>query len=95
MRMRRTEPAARMVALTIGLALAATPAAAYVGPGLGLGVIAAALGGIAAFFMMLAGLVWYPVKIMLRKRREKKDAASASTAATAAPPQAPDSSVSG
>ena len=34
-------------------------------------------------FMVLAGLVWYPVKIMLRKRREKKEAvASAATQST-------------
>lgn len=70
--------------MTIILSLGATaPAAAYIGPGLGLGVIASIFGAIAAFFMMIAGLIWYPVKIMLRKRREKKTGASA-TATTAA-----------
>lgn len=53
-----------------------TPASAYIGPGLGVGVIAAVFGAIGAFFMMIAGLVWYPVKVMLRKRREKAAAAS-------------------
>jgi hypothetical protein len=63
--------------------LTISPALAYVGPGVGLGVIGAIFGSIAAFFMVLAGLVWYPVKIMLRKRREKKEAvASAATQST-------------
>ena len=64
----------------IVLAFGAMPAAAYIGPGLGLGVIASIFGAIAAFLMMIAGLVWYPVKIMLRKRREKKASASAPAA---------------
>jgi hypothetical protein len=50
------------------LSLAAT-AEAYVGPGMGLGVIGAVLGFLAAFFLALVGLVWYPVKRMLRGRR--------------------------
>ncbi|MCA8888221.1 MAG: hypothetical protein KDA46_05285 [Parvularculaceae bacterium] len=68
------------------------PALAYVGPGVGLGVIGAIFASIAAFFMMLAGLVWYPVKVALRKRREKNAAAQAaategaSVEATAAQP---------
>lgn len=70
-------------ALTLMFALGATPAEAYIGPGLGLGVIAAIFGAIAAFFLMLAGLIWYPMKVMLRKRREKK--AGSATAATPAP----------
>lgn len=61
------------LALLIGFA---TPAAAYLGPGVGLGLIATIFGAIAAFFIMVAGLVWYPVKIMLRKRREKRAGAA-------------------
>ncbi len=60
----------------LAFGLSATPAVAYIGPGLGLGVIASIFGAIAAFFMMIAGLVWYPVKVMLRKRREKKAGAA-------------------
>lgn len=70
----------RAVNLVLAIAIlaltVASPAEAYIGPGAGLGAIAAILGGIAAFFMMLAGLVWYPVKAMLRKRREAKRAAA-------------------
>ena len=68
----------------------ATPAAAYIGPGVGLGVIATIFGSIAAFFMVLAGLVWYPFKVMLRKRREKKEAAQTSTSMSASGPEAKD-----
>ncbi|HNS86976.1 MAG TPA: hypothetical protein PKH09_08725 [Parvularculaceae bacterium] len=56
----------------IALAATATPAAAYIGPGVGLGVIATIFGAIGAFFMLIAGLLWYPIKAMLRKNRQKK-----------------------
>lgn len=72
-------------ALAAIFCLSATPAAAYIGPGLGMGVIATIFGSIAAFFMVLAGLVWYPFKVMLRKRREKKSGASSPTPASTAP----------
>ncbi len=71
-------------AVSIGLLALSSPAAAYIGPGLGLGVIASIFGAIAAFLMMVAGLIWYPVKVMLRKRKEKKTAAAGGTAANAA-----------
>jgi hypothetical protein len=47
----------------------ATSAEAYVGPGMGLGVIAAVVGFLTAILLALAGMVWYPVKRMLRARR--------------------------
>jgi len=53
----------------VSLLLLAATAEAYVGPGMGLGVIGAVLGFLAAFFLALVGLVWYPVKRMLRGRR--------------------------
>lgn len=55
----------------VGLLLAATVAHAYVGPGLGLGVIGAFLGGLAAFFLAIVGLVWYPLKRLFRKSRSR------------------------
>ena len=47
----------------------ATSAEAYVGPGMGLGVISAVLGFLTAILLALAGMVWYPVKRMIRARR--------------------------
>ena len=62
------------------LLTAATSAEAYVGPGMGLGVIGAVLGLLTAILLAFAGMVWYPVKRMLRARR---------TARAGAPGEAP------
>jgi hypothetical protein len=43
---------------------------AYVGPGLGLGAIGAILGALLAVIMSIAGVVWYPVKRLLKKKKE-------------------------
>jgi len=53
----------------------ATSAEAYVGPGMGLGVISAVLGFLTALLLALAGMVWYPVKRMLRAHRGTAPAA--------------------
>ena len=37
-------------------------AQAYVGPGLGLGVIGAVIGVILAVFLAFIGMLWYPIK---------------------------------
>jgi len=63
------------------LLTAATSAEAYVGPGMGLGVIGAVLGFLTAILLAVAGMVWYPVKRMLRARR-----ASRADAPSEAPP---------
>jgi hypothetical protein len=51
------------------LVTAATSAEAYVGPGMGLGVIGAVLGFLTALLLAFAGMVWYPVKRLFRARR--------------------------
>ncbi len=58
--------------LTLSAALilaAATPAAAYIGPGLGAGAIATVLGVIASVFLLIVAVVYYPVKRLLKKRK--------------------------
>tara|TARA_Y100001958_G_C21051612_1_gene417569 strand:+ start:542 stop:760 length:219 start_codon:yes stop_codon:yes gene_type:complete len=50
----------------------AFPAFGYLGPGLGGGVIAATMGIIVAIFAALFGLIWFPLKRLLKKRKEKK-----------------------
>ena len=37
-------------------------AQAYIGPGLGAGVVASVLGILAGIFMLIVGIVWYPIK---------------------------------
>jgi hypothetical protein len=53
--------------------LICTSSFAYLGPGVGGGVIAATIGIIVAIFAALFGLIWFPVKRLLKKRKEKKD----------------------
>ncbi|MEL6265915.1 MAG: hypothetical protein AAFR52_09765 [Pseudomonadota bacterium] len=51
------------------VALAATPAAAYIGPGIGAGTIAVVLGVLASIVMAFVAILWYPVKRMLKKKK--------------------------
>ena len=50
----------------------ALPSYAYIGPGMGGGVIAVTLGFIAAIFLALFGILYYPIKRALKMRRDKK-----------------------
>ena len=45
---------------------------AYVGPGLGLGAIGAFVGIIVAIFLAIVGIIWYPLKRMVRKLKAAK-----------------------
>lgn len=57
----------------------ASPASAYLGPGLGLGAIGAVLGVIGSLFLGLAAIIWYPVKRLIRKLKGTKRAAESTT----------------
>ena len=50
-----------------------TPSFAYLGPGIGGGVITAIIGLVIAIFAAFFGLIWFPVKRVLKKRKEKKE----------------------
>ena len=43
---------------------------AYVGPGMGGGVIAAVLGVVGAILLALFGILYYPIKRMLKNRKK-------------------------
>ena len=49
---------------------------AYIGPGMGGGVIAAIFGIIAAFFLGLWGILYYPIKRAFKKRKKNNKASS-------------------
>ena len=49
-----------------------SPLFAYIGPGMGSGVIAAILGIIAAFFLGLWGILYYPIKRAFKNKKKKK-----------------------
>jgi hypothetical protein len=56
------------------LILIATPAYAYIGPGMGAGVIASILGVIASVFLSLFAIIYYPIKRMMKKRKNRTGA---------------------
>lgn len=45
---------------------------AYVGPGAGLSAIGSVLALIGAILLLILGFVWYPVKRLLKRRRENQ-----------------------
>ena len=56
----------------ISIFLASFPAHAYIGPGMGGGVIAVIIGFFAAIVLGLWAILYYPIKRALKKRKEKK-----------------------
>ncbi len=52
--------------------LLAGNAYAYLGPGLGLGAIGAFIGMVVAVFLAIVGVIWYPLKRLLRKFKPAK-----------------------
>lgn len=57
-----------MAALVIGSA----PAFAYIGPGVGTGIIATVIGVISAFVLAVAGVVYYPIKRFIKSRKARR-----------------------
>ena len=49
-----------------------TPSYGYLGPGLGGGILAATVGVIVAILAAIFGLIWFPLKRFLKKRKENK-----------------------
>lgn len=58
--------------LLIVLALVSLPAQAYVGPGMGAGTIVSVLGVLGAILLAILGVLYYPIKRMLKKRKKAK-----------------------
>lgn len=59
----------KQLTILVLLVLFSAPASAYVGPGLGLGVIGTIFGVLAAIVLALFGLLWYPMKRALSKKK--------------------------
>ena len=45
---------------------------AYIGPGLASGAVVAVLGTFAGLVMLVVGVIWYPVKRLIRRFRKNK-----------------------
>ena len=58
--------------LFLSLFLISLPSYAYIGPGMGGGVIAAIVGFFAAILLGLWGILYYPIKRALQNRKDKK-----------------------
>lgn len=53
--------------------LAYSPLAlAYIGPGLGAGAVATVLGIVAGLLILVVGVIWYPIKRLVRRFRRKR-----------------------
>ena len=48
------------------------PSYAYIGPGMGGGVVAAVIGFFAAILLGIWGILYYPIKRALKNRKDKK-----------------------
>lgn len=48
-----------------------SPANAYIGPGMAGGFLTAIIGIILAIFAGIFGIIWFPIKRMLNKRKNK------------------------
>ena len=60
------------------LVLFPLPSYAYIGPGMGGGIIAIVIGFFAAIFLALWGILYYPIKRALKTRKDKKVASTKS-----------------
>ena len=54
---------------------------AYVGPGAGLGVIGTLIAFVGTVLLAIVGFVWYPIKRVLRKKRQPNQQLSERTVA--------------
>ena len=74
--MRSDVDALKTAGLLLMACLALQPglAHAYVGPGLGVGAVAAVLGSVFGVLMLLVGVVWYPLKRVVGRFRRSHGA---------------------
>ena len=62
----------KLIFCLIVFGLTITSSFAYLGPGVGGGIITATIGIIVAILAALFGLIWFPIKRFIKKRKEKK-----------------------
>ena len=64
------------ILIAIAGSLTAGSAAAYVGPGAGISVLGALWGLIVGIVMALGVILFWPIRMMIRKNKAKKEAAA-------------------
>ncbi len=60
-------PTSSLLTVALMAALLPNPALAYIGPGAGLGALAVTLAVGLGVLLLIVGLVWYPLKRMLKR----------------------------
>lgn len=65
-----------VLALALATMVSAGTAHAYIGPGLGAGVIGTILGILGSIFLALGAVLYYPFKRFMRRRREARELAA-------------------
>ena len=60
--------------LVLSAVLAPAPAYAYVGPGVGAGAVAVTLGVLGSIVTAILGVVYYPIKRMIKKIKKCRQA---------------------
>lgn len=73
-----------LLVASLCLVAAATPAAAYIGPGAGITMLGALWGVLVAVFLAVGAVLFYPIRVMLRRRKRPAQAGAGAAAATAA-----------
>ena len=63
----------KLIFSSIIFCLISTSSFAYLGPGVGGGVIAATIGVAVAIIAALFGLIWFPIKRLLKKKKIEKE----------------------
>ena len=61
-----------IISLNLFFLFFSIPSYAYLGPGIGGGILMATLGVIVAIFAALFGLIWFPLKKILNKGKKNK-----------------------
>ena len=56
-------------ALTLLATLTPGAALAYIGPGVGAGALAAVMGVVGSIFLAIVGILYYPIKRMLKRKK--------------------------
>lgn len=55
------------------LALSASPAAAYIGPGAGISVLGSLLGILATIVVAIGAILFWPIKKLMKRRKANKE----------------------